>query len=295
MNQDAHKSEALNPEMLRAHAATLMMQALLSRAAALARQGRYDSAELVLAGLPRDMPESIDLLARIRAQQGRMRDAAELWTKALRLDPSNVKFRDGLRKAEHNRWGRWTRLVVVMAIAALLLLAAGIALQGLAARRSPVATANLVKRPPVVEAEETNISPSVPGVVQSSSGATTILQFESGLFSRTVLLSSAGKETLAAIGRQIEPHWRQLTLTVVGHTDDLPIVRPGRFQDNEALAVARADAVIRYLSAVSRIPASAWAIRRAPDVRCLYPCDSIAGRLKNRTVELRIARSKATP
>jgi hypothetical protein len=105
-----------------------------------------------------------------------------------------------------------------MAIAALLLLAAGIALQGLAARRSPVATANLVKRPPVVEAEETNISPSVPGVVQSSSGATTILQFESGLFSRTVLLSSAGKETLAAIGRQIEPHWRQLTLTVVGHT-----------------------------------------------------------------------------
>jgi outer membrane protein OmpA-like peptidoglycan-associated protein len=281
--------------MLRARAAALMMQALLSRAAFLARQGRYDSAELVLAGLPSDMPESIDLLARIRAQQGRMRDAAELWTKALRLDPSNGRFRDGLRKAEHNRWGRWTRPVVVMAIAALLVLAAGFGLQRLAARRSQVVIANPIRRPPVVEAEETRISFSVPGVVQNSSDATTILQFESGLFSRTLLLSPAGKEMLAAIGHQIEPHWRQVTLTVVGHTDDLPIVRSGRFHDNEALALARADAVIRYISTVSRIPASAWVIRRAPDVRCLYPCDSLAGRLKNRTVELRIAASQATP
>ena len=135
-----------------------------------------------------------------------------------------------------------------MVIAALLLVAGGFALQRLVSRRPLVTTENPVKRPPVAGEEETHLSFSVPGVVQSSSGATTVLRFQSGLFSQTVLLTSAGKETLAAVARQIEPHWRQLALTVVGHTDDLPIVRTGRFQDNEALAIARADAVIRYLS-----------------------------------------------
>jgi len=280
---------------LEAQAGALMVQALLARATALARRGRYDSAELVLTRVPRDAPEGLDLLARIRAQQGRTRDAAALWTEALRIDPGNLRFRDCLHKAERDPWSRRTRLLFVIAIAGLLVSAGGFGLERLAARRPQVASQHPAKPKPPVAEQEKHLSFSGPDVIQSRSGAATLLRFESGLFSRDVLLTPGGKASLAAIGRQIEPQWCQLTLTVIGHTDDLPIIRRGRFQDNEALALARADTVIRYLSTVAKIPVSAWVIRRAPDARCLYPCDSIAGRLKNRSVELLIAPSQATP
>src|SRR5437667_5420540 len=92
---------------LEASAATLLAQGLLSRATAFARRGRFDSAELVLTGLRHDCHEGLDLLARIRAQQGRVHDAIALWTEALRIDPGNIRYRDGLRKAEQMGAAPW--------------------------------------------------------------------------------------------------------------------------------------------------------------------------------------------
>jgi flagellar motor protein MotB len=276
-------------------AAILLGQALLSRAIALARRGRYDSAELVLTGLPRDLPEALDLLAKIRAQQGRMPEAAELWKAALRIDPGDMRFRNALRKAEQRPWSLWTRPLVAACLAIVLLVAGGLGLVRLTTRKPHVAPGSVASRIPVAPRGEKHIEVSVPGVVQTSSGGTTVLRFDAGLFSRTTLLSPVGKDALAALGRQIEPHWRQLSLTVIGHTDNLPITRRGRFQDNEALATARADTVIRYLSTLTNIPAYAWSIRRVPEVRCLFPCDSTVGRMKNRSVEISITPSPEAP
>lgn len=275
-------------------AAILINQALLSRATALARRGCYDSAELVLTGLPRDIPEGLDLLARIRAQQGRMLEAAGLWTEALRLDPNNTHFRAGLLQAQQRPWNRWTRPLVAACLGSILILGGGLGL-GLRTRKPEVPNRKPMIQEPAAPRQQKTFGISIPGVVQSNSGSTTVLRFDSGLFSRTILLTAEGKESLAAVGRNIEPHWRQSTLTVVGYTDDLPIARRGRFQDNEALAVARADTVIRFLSTITNVPVSAWAIRRPADVRCLFPCDSIAGRLKNRSVEILVAPGPGVP
>jgi len=70
-----------------------MSLALLSRAKALAWQGRYENAELVLESLPHHSPEALDLLARIRAQQGLLREAATLWAEASRIEPGNSRIR----------------------------------------------------------------------------------------------------------------------------------------------------------------------------------------------------------
>ncbi len=51
-------------------AGALLMQAALAKAAAFARNGEYAAAEAALAAL-QDFPAALDLLARVRAQQGR--------------------------------------------------------------------------------------------------------------------------------------------------------------------------------------------------------------------------------
>jgi type VI secretion system protein ImpK len=287
--QKSHEATTPSSRGLEAHAATLMAQALLSRATSLARLGSYDSAELVLSSLPRTLPEAVDLLAKIRAQQGRMRAAAELWTEALCLDPSNARYRSSLRRAEQGPWRRRSRPLLVAIVALFIVVAGGIAVRRLAHQRSQVATKIPREQPPAPAVAQKRIEISVPGVLQTTSGATTTLRFEFGLFSHGVLLTPGARASLQAIGRQIEPQWRRFSLTVIGHTDDLPIVSRQRFSDNEALAVARADTVIRYISTVSTIPMSAWSISRTPETQCLYACDSAAGRLRNRTVDLLIA------
>src|SRR5688572_6058823 len=75
-------------------------QLLQARAVELARAGHYASAEALLADMPdRDASASaVDLLARIRAQQGRLSEADSLWRQALRLDPGNDTFRAGLER-----------------------------------------------------------------------------------------------------------------------------------------------------------------------------------------------------
>lgn len=283
-------SESATPQVrgLEAQAAALMAQALLSRATSLARLGRYDSAELVLSSLPRTLPDALDLLARIRAQQGRMPDAAGLWTEALRIDPTNARYRNGLAKAEKGTWSRWSRPLVTACVALGAFLVIGIAVTRMIYQTPKSAISPAPDRPPTVAVAEERVDVSLPGVIQTRSGATTLLRFQLGLFSNGILITPAARQSLEAIGRQIEPHWRQVTLTIVGHTDDLPLIPRQRFPDNEALAIARADTVIRYLSSVTTIPPSAWAIRLAERAECLYSCDSDAGRLRNRTVDLLI-------
>lgn len=77
----------------------LLKQLVLAQATDLARAGRYAEAERLLAENVRDqemMPATLDLRARICAQQRRFQQAHVLWTHALQLDPKNDAYIAGL-------------------------------------------------------------------------------------------------------------------------------------------------------------------------------------------------------
>lgn len=92
----------LNAESLAANqAAALLRQVTLSQAARFAREGSYSAAEELLSGLlAADAPDlaSLDLLARVRAQQGAFWDAASLWRKVQQLDPHHLGAVAGLER-----------------------------------------------------------------------------------------------------------------------------------------------------------------------------------------------------
>ncbi|GAB3976674.1 hypothetical protein V1634_27620 [Plantactinospora veratri] len=69
----------------------------LSRATAAARRGDLDGAAEALVALDGDEPAVLDLLARIRAQQGRWREADECWAAVQAIDPGHEGAAAGRR------------------------------------------------------------------------------------------------------------------------------------------------------------------------------------------------------
>lgn len=102
---------------------SLLQQALLSKAAELARQGRHAEAAQLLAHTPTDRTEAVavvELLARICAQQGKFAEAEKHWTQVIALNPSHEGARRGLdRIAQINR--RRTRPLIVAFFAGVVL------------------------------------------------------------------------------------------------------------------------------------------------------------------------------
>jgi tetratricopeptide (TPR) repeat protein len=97
----------------------------LGKATSLARQGYFVEALQLLRTVPADLTHDrldvLDLCARIYAQQGRWLDAERYWQEAIRIDPGNPVYRDGLNTAQGR--GNDLRPIVQGAIALLLALA----------------------------------------------------------------------------------------------------------------------------------------------------------------------------
>lgn len=70
-----------------AGAASMLRHTLFARAALLAREGKRDAAAALLGEA--DDPAGLDLLARVRAQQGALLEAERLWQGVLRIDPGH--------------------------------------------------------------------------------------------------------------------------------------------------------------------------------------------------------------
>ena len=103
MRQDSHSIDTAAPSLSGDGAASqinrLLEQAALAQAAALARAGRLGEAEALLSGLTSASAAVLDLRAKIKAQQGDLKSAAALWTKAERLAPGNVEYTAAHRRA----------------------------------------------------------------------------------------------------------------------------------------------------------------------------------------------------
>ena len=105
-------------------------QRALLEAARLARRGRYAQAAVLIDTLPRDGPlgpATLDLRAKVFAQQGRFLEAEFCWMEALRQSPGNPGYRRALECLTRSRSPRGPmRWLLPLVVAALLVTVLGV-------------------------------------------------------------------------------------------------------------------------------------------------------------------------
>jgi type VI secretion system protein ImpK len=283
-------------------AATLLRQVTLVRAQELARAGHYAEAEILLSEMRREdqaAPAMFDLLARIRAQQGRLLEAEALWTQAAQLDPANDTYQAGLqriaRMQSHPIWfaSLWP-LIIGLAVVTSVGIAAFAVRSSISelrdSLRSELAQMAAPQKPiaPVQDEQPPDVKLNIPGVSLKTERNEIVLTFDSGLFIRGIEFTSEAKLVLAMLGRQLEPYVGHISVHVIGHTDDLPIMARHAYRDNIALGFNRALAVVEHLRATSRLPSAVFSISSLGEYLTPYANDTPENRARNRTVVLRI-------
>ena len=114
------------------------------------------------------------------------------------------------------------------------------------------------------------------------------LRFDEGIFSSLDTLSEDGRQLLDAIARELPRGLEGWQLIIEGHTDDIPLRSTSRFENNEALAQARASTVAQHFQERAAYPEDAMTIRAGTTAP--FPNDSRANRIRNRTVTLQVER-----
>lgn len=140
-----------------------------------------------------------------------------------------------------------------------------------------------------VPAIDTNVFQSLgeEGVkIVSQDDGSICLRFENPLFTSRAVLDADQKELLKHVGTILAQHAEEWEVTIVGHTDSVPLKNVGGFRDNQELGLARATEVIRVLWREAAVPMSMIGATSAGDVNPPYPGDDAASRRKNRTVTM---------
>lgn len=297
---------------------SLLDKFALANATALARAGNYMDAESHLMEIMRGEkthPQVLDLLARIKAQQGRLREAEDYWRQALKHDPMNEACIAGLRhiaSMQQPGWNAsWKKLFwgAFFAVAFLLgTLSVWFSLNRLQTRIDSGTMAvidaqkqtlaqlsdlnqkqvGLTEKVEAILAQPAITAPvsqiDLPGVVSRSENDRTIISFDEGLFKKGSKLKTGACTILTALGKQLEPYKNQITLQVTGYTDDLPMPPGEKYLDNTSLGLSRAQVVVEHLrttTGLSSVPFTVSGTDSAP-----YPNDSPTNRLRNRTVSI---------
>lgn len=91
---------------------------------------------------------------------------------------------------------------------------------------------------------------------------------------------------LASLFKQLDN-----TISIEGHTDNLPIQKGGSFQDNWGLSAGRSLAVLRYFVDQTKLDPKKFKIAGYSDTRPVAPNTTEANRQKNRRVEITVLRS----
>ncbi len=281
--------------------AVFLQRIALWRATDLARRGRYDEAETPLQELVQPgqvLPEVWDLFARVKAQQGRLAEAAAMWKQAARVDPGNEVYEAGLRRIaqiERHRKGR--PIVLTVGIGVALVVFVGIITwkswdRGKRKESSPL---NLSQNEPVTSGtvQAAKLDLRAPGVVIHSEANALVATFEAGVFSQGTSLTPEARTALTTLGRQLEPYSDRISVVVTGHADNIPVPEWLPYRDNIDLGYRRAIAVIDHLRASAQLPSSAFAARSLGKYGTPYDHATPESRVRNRTVIIRIFLSSA--
>jgi len=307
---------------------SIARQVALSRATRLAGLGRYSEAEDLIAGLAsgnNQVVPALDLMARIRAQQGRYDEAEALWVEAARLDPEEESFRTGLARLVklrkrpvrgHLLFLPFSSLLVIIALVVVGFLAMGV-IRDLRSIRdmldSSSAAASSAEQPGVLEPGSEEAGPGGTtgeeirnlgraqvlaeiaeqsrrqGVTFEQMDGSILVIFDDGVFGGSTTFAPEAAAVLTALGRRLEPFASQISIEVTGHTDDLHVRAGAAYRDNLALGLERAVSAVDYLRANTDLPARVFLARTAGESQPPHSNDTPAGRLRNRTVTLRIS------
>ncbi|UVI29864.1 OmpA/MotB family protein [Paenibacillus spongiae] len=93
-------------------------------------------------------------------------------------------------------------------------------------------------------------------------------------------------DKLASLFKQLKDN----TISIEGHTDNLPIQEGGAFRDNWELSAARSLSVLRYFVDGAKIDPKKFEIAGYGDTRPVAPNTTEANRQKNRRVEITVMR-----
>lgn len=285
-------------------AITLLGRALLPKAAELARSGRYLEAECLLQHLVQEgseLPAVFDLLARIRAQQGRLLEAQSYWADAIQLSNAKDFYRAALKRIERLQtgppWlGRIRPLSIGLGLIFCFILIVAVTLNFLDELKT--STSKIVKHNPVNPViatpikEHPQIKISIPGIKVSTKDDQLVLVFETGLFLHHTELRSEAKTTLDLLATQLRPYIGKIQVVIEGHTDDLPIPKGWIYRDNVSLGLQRAVTVIDYLRLKGQLPAKMFKASSVGELHSLYPNDTLDNQLRNRTVVIKITALK---
>ncbi|MEX5709439.1 OmpA family protein [Parafrankia sp. FMc6] len=290
--------------------AVLVGEVVRGQAAVLARSGRYEDAARLLAELAAGRDHTAaehDLLARIRAQQGRFDDAERHWRAALALDGNLAgAAAAGLRRLERlrTRGGGIARGGAAAALLVALAFGGGwwlghdraepaASTTTASAPAAPAAPAPAPARPGDLTADLA-ARLAGPDVTITRAGGQAVVVFRNALFATHDTPTPEGRAALTALGARLAAA-PGVAVEVVGHSDNLPVRPGGPFPDNTALSLARAASAAEILRAAG-VPAAALTISAAGDALAPHagepagdPTGDAAGDLRNRTVTLRVA------
>lgn len=284
----------------------LVSDLVVSKAALLARSGCYDAAKRLLAPMTNgseDSPECLDLLARIRAQEGAFSEAHALWTKAAKTSSDDREYRRTLdRVARAQRWPRYYRYGRTIAITSFMLFliaTATLSVSRLRRNANPKAVSEEMVEVPLQQPSDNILTPAnglatdlerslrLDGVSTKTVGNEVVLTFAYGLFSRGVRLRPEAKATLKDMGKRLETYSNNISLHIAGTTDDLlPSAKQTDY--NSTLALRRAVVVAEYLRHNSRLPAPMIAIEYISTATLPVQNETNVRRLMNRSATIRI-------
>ncbi len=294
--------------------AVLTAQLTVRRAQSAARSGDLDRAAKLLDGLAAESvtPATLDLRARVHAQQGELTEADQCWAKVQALAPDDPDAAAGRRVIEEIVAGRRRAKPLVQArrvavgLAALGVLAAG----GLAwttmsdrpletvdtahadTRRADVLEDRIAAMESQRAADEAERAAAqarladtlatiagglrLPGVRVEVRAEDVQVVFERGVFSRSTEITQEGTALLTEVGRRLSA--MDVRTTVVGHVVAVP---GGRTTGGSVVALARAQVAAGHLAAGGGLPLTAFTLASADQTEGPFPDAA-----RNRTVSL---------
>jgi len=277
----------------------------LAMATKYARVGQLSDAENVLRDLINAGIKSsdiFDLLARVLAQMGHYERAAEMWQKAISVDPTNVSYKKALDRISRIRDKKLTR-GKLLSLALILILAGGAFYFYHYRHNTRKDTVQVVAQVPTQIVKETTVSKisgpesimiDAPHLVKNVINNNLVLTFDEGVFVSGTKFKHDIGPILLQLAQQLQNYSKTTYCLVEGITDDLPVRGRWEYRDNYSLGISRAVTTVEYLRSVAAFPDDYFTFRTGNIGKAPYPNDSIENRLKNRTVIFTVSTKKET-